>query len=412
MLFFIFLLTLRRVPLNYTLNTMFKKVFFGILLLLATMILLLGCKENNNQKPTLPLANNRTVVVYMLADNNLDYSYNYDDSNIEAMCRSFEGKSINGRLLIFHAGSNMQPCLKEIYKPNVNKPCEIKVLKTYHNSVSTDSATVRQVLNDAQRLAPSSSYGLVLWSHATGWLPQNRLYTRNRTASPTSFGREGNEERTIDIDILARAIDTFHFDFILFDACLMGCVEIAYEMRNICDYIIATPTETVGEGFPYKHITPLLFDKDVDYTAICQYYYNQISSPDYFGGTVSLISTQYLEQLANICQSIVNDKTNEIINLNTRRIQYYDRSSTHVFYDLGHYIYTLGGDETYPLVEEALSKAVVYKAATPAFLNIPISHFSGMSCYIPYSSNDEVIEEYYSRLQWYKRLYDNNLFSN
>lgn len=383
---------------------MFKRLYHIILMLCTALFVFTSCKDKYDA-PQIESVNNRTVLVYMLADNNLGYFYDYDKSNIATMCQSFADKDINGRLLVFHAGSNMQPCLKEIYKTDTEQMCKVKVLKNYPNAISTDSTTIQQVLNDVKSLAPSSNYGLVLWSHATGWLPQNRLYTRGRQYATTSFGREGEHERTINIDILARSLRDTHFDFILFDACLMGNVETAYELRNVCDYIIATPTETVGEGFPYYDITPLLFNKEIDYTSICQHYFDQVSS-DAMGGTVTLISTRALEQLAEACHKIVSEKADEIKSLNPLRIQHYDRTSTHIFYDLGHYMQAIGDSELYPSVEEALSQAVVYKANTNSFINIKISHYSGISCYIPYSSNDDVIEEYYQQLQWYKRVYD------
>lgn len=385
---------------------MLKRVFNTIWLLTATIIVMCGCCKNNDDDPANVIVNNRTVLVYMLADNDLGLFYDFDDSNIEAMCESFDGKVIDGHLLVFHADNDVLPCLKEISKPYADKPCEIKILRTYPSAVSTDTATIQQVLNDVKLLAPSSHYGLIMWSHATGWLPQNKFYAPNRSSAPTSFGREGEEQLTMDIDVLAKAFDKLHYDFILFDACLMGCVEVAYELRNTCDRIIATATETVGEGFPYRRITPLLFSKNIDYKAVCNHYYEQVSGADYYGGTISLINTRHLEQLAEACRTVVQNKADEIANLNTLRIQYFDRKSTHVFYDLGHYMLSLGGEELYPIVDNALTQVVEYKAATPSFINIIISKYCGLSCYIPYTANDEMVEEFYSRLQWYQQVYN------
>ena len=40
-------------------------------------------------------------------------------------------------------------------------------------------------------------------------------------------------------------------DFIIFDACFMGSVEVAYELRDVCDKIVASPTEVIAEGMDY-----------------------------------------------------------------------------------------------------------------------------------------------------------------
>lgn len=385
-------------------KSMYNYLQHFLLISISLLLIFPGCKEKEEPIETI---NNRTILVYMLADNNLGNSYDYDNSNIEAMCRSFEGKNIDGHLVVFHADGTDHPTLHEISKSSPTGPCELKLLKTYTNAISTDSATIRQVVNDVKQLTPSSHYGLVLWSHATGWLPQNRFYAPGRSAAPTSLGREGDEERSVDIDVLTRALSTCHFDFILFDACLMGNVEIAYEMRNICDYIIATPTETVGEGFPYEHIASKMFEKEINYTYICEKYFEEILSPsNYIGGTITLINTQKIEQLAQVCATIVADKEEQIKAIDTKAIQHYDRSSTHIFFDLKHYMRALCSDEEYGQLHDALSQVVEYKAATSKFINIPIYHYSGLSCYIPFSSNDSITEEYYSRLEWYKRLYN------
>lgn len=389
---------------------------YFILLSITLLVVLTGCKEKEEPKNDV---NNRTVLVYMLADNNLGNYYNYDASNIESMCQSFNGKTIDGHLLIFQDDANIEPTLKEIIKPSPDKPCEIKTLKTYPDAITTDPETISQVLNDVKMLTPSSNYGLILWSHATGWLPQNRFYAPGRSAAPTSLGREGDEERSIDIDVLAKALDACHFDFILFDACLMGNVETAYELRNTCDYIIASPTETVGEGYPYKSITSMLFKKEIDYKSICEQYFQGVSRIPQMGGTITLINTQGLEQLADACQSLVANHLEDLETIDTKTIQYYDRPRPHVFFDLGHYMQTLSSNndeqleenefnEEYERVKEALAKVVEYKAATPKFIDIPINHYCGLSCYIPYTCKDSIAEEYYRQLQWYKRLYETN----
>ena len=51
----------------------------------------------------------------------------------------------------------------------------------------------------------------------------------------------------IEIADLPGAIP-MHLDFIIMDACLMGCVEVAYELRDKCDILIFSPTEILSSG--------------------------------------------------------------------------------------------------------------------------------------------------------------------
>lgn len=45
-----------------------------------------------------------------------------------------------------------------------------------------------------------------------------------------------------------------HFDFIMFDACFMQSVEVAYELRDCCDYYIGFPAENPGPGAAYDRM--------------------------------------------------------------------------------------------------------------------------------------------------------------
>ncbi len=363
--------------------------------------LLTAC-HNQNGEPDLP-HDNRTVLVYMLADNNLATTYNYDQDNIRAMGDALAQADINGHLVIYYAGADAAPTLQEI-KHTGNNQYTIEVVKRYDNSnVSTSVNTIKEVIHDVKDLYNTRSYGLIFWSHATGWLPQNHLYTSSLHRAPSSFGKEGDDNLTIDINNLQQALDGNYFDFILFDACLMGSVEVAYELRNTCRYIIASPTETLGSGFPYRNITPLLFNDEIDYEQVCNCYYDTYIAPGSLEtGTITLIKTEALDRLATLCKETIRQYDG---NISTSSIQYYDRTNPHVFYDIDDYMRHISDEEMYTAFTECLAEVVPYKAASATFINIPIRHYSGLSCYIVGSSNDFVIEEYYAQLKWYNYIY-------
>lgn len=363
--------------------------------------LLTAC-HNKNDEPALP-HDNRTVLVYMLADNNLATTYNYDRDNIRAMSEALAENDINGHLVIYYAGAQDSPTLQEIKHAGKGQ-YTIETIKRYNNGRPTTSVSaIQEVLHDVTDLYDTRSYGLILWSHATGWLPQNRLYTRGLNYAPSSFGREGDEGFTIDIDSLQQALKGNYFDFILFDACLMGSVEVAYELRNTCRYIIASPTETLGSGFPYSSIIPLLFENEIDYVQVCKCYYDTyIAQGTLETGTIALINTASLDRLAALCKESINRYEG---NLATESIQYYDRTTPHVFYDIDDYMRHISDGERYAAFAECLAETVPYKAASATFINISIEHYSGLSCYIVGSSNDMLIEDYYTKLEWYNDIY-------
>ena len=50
---------------------------------------------------------------------------------------------------------------------------KVKVLKKYGDHNSSDPAVMKMIFEDMKSLAPTNSYGAILWSHATNWVPAN-----------------------------------------------------------------------------------------------------------------------------------------------------------------------------------------------------------------------------------------------
>lgn len=378
------------------------KIVFRFIALLACLSSIIGCCPKENDEPGNRQPSQRTILVYMLADNNLGYDYKYDELNITDMGEAIASMQHKGRLLIFYAGYDTIPYLMEIKKSKKER-YTIEKIKYYDNSASTDSSTMHRVLSDVREIAPAEDYGLIMWSHATNWLPNNRFYIQPKQQSPTSFGREGNDQLTMNIDEMSDILNQFHHSFILFDACLMGSIEVAYELRNACDYIIASPTETLGTGYPYRQIVPLLFDNEIDYTRVCEEYNKMYITANNSAGTISLIKTNDIENLANICQSLVAKNTNDI---NYQSLQYYDRKIPHLFCDLHDYMSQMCDSTQLQYLQNSINDIVLYKAASKKFLSITIKRYCGLSCYIPGSSNDTVTENYYKKLEWYQKVYN------
>ena len=92
-----------------------------------------------------------------------------------------------------------------------------------------------------------------------------------------------------------------HFSFILWDVCFMGGIEVAYELRNKTDYMIASPAEVISDGFPYEKMMPLLWGGEEAMKQICREYYNhynkyQVNSL-WRSAVVGLVKTEELEPL-------------------------------------------------------------------------------------------------------------------
>ena len=271
----------------------------------------------------------RTILVYMMANNSLN---SFASKNIESMIKGATGRNLNGgNLIVYYAPVGSNPELLQIREENgiVRK----FHLKDYEKQNSADPDVMKNVIGEVISQYPADSYGLVLWSHGTAWLPsdyQNKL---------KAFGQDGNN--WMEIDGLAKGLPDNVFDFILFDACYMASVECVYELRNKAEYILASPTETLADGWPYAEMMPLLFATNLQLEKVGKTFYNYYLNDSYSYATVSLTKTSGLDDLKNAVRDILADKTeSDIYNLDLKKVQRleYLYRSPGMLYDMADYI--------------------------------------------------------------------------
>lgn len=310
---------------------------------------------------------------------------------------------------------------------------------------NTRSATPEQlhsVLEYVKNEFPARSYGMIFSSHATGYLPSG-YYTKpnayvykkddglmyrngNRSfcSQPVPYaepfhdpsmpqvksvgqdqvGPYGNYvSYEIEIEDFARALPMY-MDYILFDACLMGGVEVAYELAGRCGKVGFSQTEVLAEGFDYKSISSHLLTGGVpDLQTVCSDFFNQydIQVGIYRSATISLVDCSRLEPLADVCAELFSKYREDIASLKPAVVQRYYRYKYHWFYDLVDIVAKAGAtQEELAALNEALRECVIYKAATPEFMgSFKISSHSGFSMYLPCDGGKE-LDKYYRTLKW------------
>lgn len=93
---------------------------------------------------------------------------------------------------------------------------------------------MQTVLNDVVTLYPVESQGLIIGAHGNGWLPGIEAHSETKGLSgPDRYGS------TLEIADLAKVLPV-KYDFIIFHACNMSNAESVYQLRNKCDYIMAS----------------------------------------------------------------------------------------------------------------------------------------------------------------------------
>ncbi|MDD4639670.1 MAG: clostripain-related cysteine peptidase, partial [Bacteroidales bacterium] len=346
----------------------------------------------------------RVVLLYLAANNNLS---SYASNNIESIKKGYlpseEDKKI---LLVYSHISGALPKLVRIYKDREGIIRE-DVVSNYQEQNSADPLVLKEVLDKIKVIFPSGEYGLILWSHATGWLPGG--YYDSPSAPGTffpdpykdivkSFGEDNGRE--MEITELAEAIG-YPLSFIIFDCCFMGGIETAYQLRNKCEYILASPTEILATGFPYDMIMAPLFGKSADLTGTGNLFFDFYNSKSgiYRSATLALYKTDKLENLAGISKRIFSNNRAEISAVELSAVQEYFRLGKHWFYDISDFMRQVASTNEYNEFVTALNQVVIKKWTTESFIDIKIESYSGMSIYVPVPSN-AYLSGFYKNYSW------------
>lgn len=346
------------------------------------VIFMSSCHKSHEPDPIDPNAVSRTVLVYMAANNSLG-SDKYDEMDLDEMDLAVNSDALNGgRLLVFHAPYRSTQTLLEITKEGR------KELKTYDSGKSSVSADrMSEVLSDVKRLAAAADYGLVLWSHGSGWIETNKSRSGSESVSPKSWGVDGTAE--MKVTTLADVIRQSNLkpSFIYFDACLMGTIEVVYELRDCTKEIVASGTELQVTGMRYDKNVPVFFAKERDMKQAAQNtfdYYNSLPSPNN-ACSISYILTSELDELADATKAIM--RTGLVASDSYRPVAY--GSTYYEIYDMPHYIKALGASANLTNAwEEAFRKAVPYFAHTEKYGYLDISKYGGLGTYILRSAKD------------------------
>jgi hypothetical protein len=350
----------------------------------------------------------RTVLAYIIGDNSLS---SYAAPNVDSMLVGLKwGDASQINLIVYQDNKSEAPVL---WKLNVDEQgtASRTEIRRFTEQNSVDKSIMSGIISDVFARYPADEKGMILWSHGTGWLPSVN-YTADDSKS-RAFGQDDSEWLELwDLrDVLERS--KVHFDFILFDACLMANVEVAYELRNVTDNLIVSVAEIMGYGFPYQEVIERMAQPTLDLRDIGRAYMSYYDGHnDYYGGTISVINTARMEELARLYAEIVASDETDAATVGAANIQQFGRrvsaltSYRNYFYDLAKTVDVIGPDYNTRLAA-LLDDIVVFEDHTPTFgftsgggEKFAIKTCSGLSVFIPKLNPDALILSAYNRLAW------------
>jgi len=361
---------------------------------------------------------NWTFMTYMAGDSDL-WEEAYDDINEMEDVGSTDDLNI---IVLFDAdgGHNTKPNDSNLYRVTYDKYLPLapdwydrtapkspivdtlgEVVPLYPNNEvdMSNPETLIKFINFTVTHYPAKHYFLDLWDHGDG-LQTCRDYGQYLTISELDYAL--NESlKNVGLD---------KFDVIAFDSCLMGRVEIAYQMINYADIVIFSEKNNPSDGMPYDEILAALKEntsmskENLSKIVVKEFQESYVNVCDK-SVTFSAINTSYLPQLADCIDRLAEHLISLLPHFKTEIAYAYNSVETYEgkrFADLYHFAELLSNSasstKTRTLVREVMAwvncSVILEKHWTNIYSNDPADNAHGMTIFLPswiYAMNGEYL---------------------
>ena len=414
-------------------------------LLFAAAFLAAACHPHGTDEPD---SYDKVMILYSAGFNNLSP---YLAQNVADLEKGYvPGRKDRNALVVVsrrtlrNSASNYTdetaPCLFRIYS---DKGTVVKdtLWSMPVGTTLLDKDVMHRFLTKIRDLFPADSYGMLFSSHTNGWLPagyygnpsafDGRSGAR-RAAGPIvaripeipegmpltkSLGPEYYKENgttyshELELSDMAGAIP-MHLDYLIFDSCLMGGVEVAYELKGVADKIGFSQAEVLAEGLNYRTVAERLLKGTPDPAAVCRDYFDQYDQQGgiYHSATTSMVDCTRLDELAAACKPLFAKYGDAIRLLGPEEVQGFGGVRKPWYFDLRDILEKAGAQESeLAALDAALGRCVPYKAHTGQYYSVyakatgggtvPVTAFCGLSMYLP-GAGSEYLDTYYKTLAW------------
>ena len=339
----------------------------------------------------------------------------------------------NQRVLVFFASAPSEAVLFEIKRNNLGIVTR-DTISEYPSHPYTTVEGLTKMIKDVKEVAPAKNYSLLIGAHGMAWIPvsraSNMVYSTDNMDNFTEhWNMEVDEKNPIrtryfggtsatyqtDISTLVTALEQTetHLQYILFDDCFMSSIEVAYELRNCADYLIASVCEIMDYGMPYHKIGKYMLGNP-NYEKIVSEFYDFYSTYTPMPcGTIGVTNLNEMDNMATIMKEINTTLQNTNTKTNIDNVQIFDGYSPTLFFDFGHYVETICANSQpnlYDRFHAQLERTVPYKLATQTFYTmsqrkrIEINHYSGINTTEPSLNSQSV--NHYKQTDWYNATHE------
>ena len=347
---------------------MIKKLFTLFICMISLAMTFTGCSEEAFDTDSV---NKQTILVFYpwTGDKSRTGLLGDLQNNIDSICDGIiDRKGLNNsRVLVFLSDKYNHSTLYDLQYNATTKSVDRVPLKEYEGASYASAEGIADILNEVKTKASALNYALIVGVHGCGWTyasdwSRYPYYARPSVTRPRDnnfsgiqfgpdpnapltrfFGSVSLAENAMDISTLAEGIreSGLKMQYILFDACYMSNIETAYELKDVTNYMIASGSEIMAAGLPYRSMWSYLNSSTPNYSGIVStsvnFYKNNSSAPFC---NLAAIDCRQVEKLAGVMKDI-NAENQLLASVSLDSIQHLDGFRPNLFYDLETYVDSL-----------------------------------------------------------------------
>ena len=347
---------------------MIKKLFTLFICMISLAMTFTGCSEEAFDTDSV---NKQTILAFYpwTGGKSSTELLGYLQNNIDSICDGIiDRKGLNNsRVLVFLSDKYNHSTLYDLQYNATTKSVDRVPLKEYEGASYASAEGIADIMNEVKTKADALNYALIVGVHGCGWTyasdwSRYPYYARPSVTRPRDnnfsgiqfgpdpnapltrfFGSVSLAENAMDISTLAEGIreSGLKMQYILFDACYMSNIETAYELKDVTNYMIASGSEIMAAGLPYRSMWSYLNSATPNYSSIVStsvnFYKNNSSAPFC---NLAAIDCRQVEKLASVMKDI-NAEYQLSASVNLDSIQHLDGFRPNLFYDLETYVDSL-----------------------------------------------------------------------
>ena len=346
---------------------MIKKLFTLFICMISLAMTFTSCSEEAFDTDSV---NKQTILVFYpwTGSQSSTGLLGYLQNNIDSISDGIiDRKGLNNsRVLVFLSDKYNHSTLYDLQYNATTKSVDRVPLKEYEGASYASAEGIADIMNEVKTQASALNYALIVGVHGCGWTyasdwSRYPYYARPSVTRPSDnnfsgiqfgpdpnapltrfFGSVSLAENAMDISTLAEGIreSGLKMQYILFDACYMSNIETAYELKDVTNYMIASGSEIMAAGLPYRSMWSYLNSATPNYSGIVSTsvnFYKNSSAPFC---NLAAIDCRQVEKLASVMKEI-NAQYQLSASVSLDSIQHLDGFRPNLFYDLETYVDSL-----------------------------------------------------------------------